>query len=124
MVYGYFLDGIDVPYIEVMVFLGKKAVRSVFVMDTGFSGDLKIDEQLARELGVIAIEEGHIANAQGEKIRVGRTRGYVELEGRKILVSIFILTGAQLAGIGLFSAFGYKVVVDCKHRTAHLEGVA
>jgi hypothetical protein len=62
-----------------------------------------------------------IPASRGEKIHVGRARGYAEMDGRKMLVEIFIEKRPLLAGIGLFSMFDYKAVVDCKNKTAHLE---
>jgi len=121
MVYGYFLNGTNVPYIEVSIFSGKKILSPAFVLDTGFSGDLKIDKRMADQLGVAANREIPAINANGERILAGLSPRYVEMEGRKKLIDILIFDGAPLVGIGLFSAFGYTVVVDCKNRTAHLE---
>lgn len=121
MVHGSFSQGTEVPYIEMSVFSGKKVLHAVFVLDTGFSGYVKIDQQTADEFGIVPMGKVDAVNANGERVRVGLANGYAELEGRKMLVEILIFDGACLAGVGLFSVFGYKVVVDCKNRTAHLE---
>lgn len=123
MVHGYFLHGINLPYVEVSIFSGKKISRSAFVLDTGFSGDIKIDERMADEFGIIPVDEVDTINANGERVRVGFANGYAEMEDRKILVDILIFGGPPLAGMGLFWLFSYKVVVDPKNRTAHLESV-
>jgi len=38
-------------------------------------------------------------------------------------VDVLISKSNPLAGIGLLSKFGYKAIVDCKHRTVILEKV-
>jgi hypothetical protein len=43
------------------------------------------------------------------------------MEGRRIPVRIIVVNGPQLAGMGLFTVFGYRVVVDGKNRVAYLE---
>ena len=60
-------------------------------------------------------------NANGERILVDAAYGFAEMEDRKASIRILIGNGTPLAGSGLFSVFGYRVVVDYKNRTAHLE---
>jgi hypothetical protein len=76
---------------------------------------------MAHELGIVPSNDRFGVNANGEKISAKSGYAYVELEKKRMLVEILIFDGAPLAGIGLFSQFGYKIVVDCKNRTAHLE---
>lgn len=121
MVYGYFPLGTNVPYIEVAILSREKILCPAFVPDTGFSGFLKIDERIADELGIVSTEDAYGINANGEKIPGKSASIHVELEGRRMLADVFIAAGAPLVGIGLFSAFGYTAVVDCKNKTAHLE---
>lgn len=121
MVHGYFRHDANVAYIEVPIFSGHKILRQAFILDTGFSGDLKIDKHTADEFDIVAFEKIWGVNANGERMLVEFAQRYVEMEGRRMLADILIFDGASLAGIGLFAAFGYKVVVDCQNRTAHLE---
>lgn len=121
MVHGSFLTDRDLPTIQVPIAFGQTVLLPTFILDTGFSGEIKVDEQTASELGIIAQGVGYIDNANGQRISAKFSPGYAELEGKKKLISIIIADGPHLAGIGLFSLFGYKVVVDCKNKTAHLE---
>lgn len=105
--------------------LGGKVVASEFVLDTGFSGDLKIDEQVAKELGVVAGVQGmRFRNANGESIFAKSVHGFAELEGRRVPIKILVVDGMSLAGMGLFGAFGYRISIDCKNEEVYLERVA
>ena len=123
MIRGSFSLDRDFPEVVLPVFFGQKVLHLPFILDTGFSGDLKIDEKTAVDLGITVTNEGYFINANGESVPAGTVRGYADMEGRKVHVTIIIKNGASLAGGALFSALGYKVVVDYKNREAHLERV-
>jgi predicted aspartyl protease len=123
MVYGYFREGIDLPYIEVSIIYGKKVILQPAILDTGFSGGLKITQKTANELGIVGLESGRIITPYGESMAVHHVDCFVELERRRILLKVLIFSGPALVGIGLLDAFGYKAVVDPRNRKAHLEKV-
>ena len=75
---------------------------------------------MAEELGLKAIGVGNITIANGQTIQAKFALAYALMEGAKEPVSIAIGEGSKLAGIGLFTKFGYKVVVDCKDRIVEL----
>lgn len=124
MIHGYFSPDANLPYIRLGLVFAGRIVQSDFVIDTGFSGDLKIDRQTARELGVLATYETRFVNANGEIVFVEFVQGYAEMENKRVPIRIVIVNGPQLAGMGLFSASGYDVIVSGKNRTARLERVA
>jgi predicted aspartyl protease len=121
VIQGSFLPDEKLPTIPVTVVFGQAVLSLDFILDTGFSGDLKISERTANDLGIVAQTATYIVNASGESVPVGVAQGYAEMEGRKAPITINITNGPYLAGIGLFSVFGYKAVVDCKNRSAYLE---
>jgi predicted aspartyl protease len=121
MIQGSFLIDENLPAISVAVSFGQTVLYPSFILDTGFSGDLKVDEQTAADLGIVAPGVGYVTNANGERVLAGLAQGYAEMEGKKAPITIIIINGAHLAGIGLFSVFGYKAVVDCRKKEAYLE---
>jgi predicted aspartyl protease len=123
MVYGYFQQDIDLPYVEVAIFSGKQIIVQPVVLDTGFSGELKISQNTADKFGIEGLNPGKIATPYGQIIPAQYTDLFVELEGKKILARTFIIAGPSLIGIKLLDKFGYKAVVDARNRTAHLERV-
>jgi len=121
MIPGLFLLDQGLPVLRVTVSFRKIVLSPYFILDTGFSGDLKIDERTAADLGIVSPGVGKFTNANGELVLAGTAQGYAEMEGKKAPITIIIKKGAHLAGIGLFSVFGYKAVVDCKKKEAYLE---
>jgi predicted aspartyl protease len=121
MISGSFLIDEGLPVIQVPVSFGSTVLYLSCILDTDFSGDLKIDEQTATELGIVSPGVGKFTNANGELVLAGTAQGYAEMEGKKAPVTIIIKKGAHLAGIGLFSVFGYRAVVDCKKKEAYRE---
>lgn len=121
MVHGYFRQDKNLPLVEVSIFSGEDILQAEYILDTGFSGGLKIDRAMAQRLHIIPVDDMETINADNEHAFAGLARCYVELEGRKRLVDILISDGPPLAGIGLFTAFGYTIVVDCKRMAVHLE---
>lgn len=111
MIYGRFLVDSNLPYIQVG-----------FVLDTGFSGDLKFDEQTAEALGIVATVPGlPFKNANGENVFAKTAYGFAELEGRRAPVKILIVDGMPLAGMGLFGLFGCRISIDCRNEEVRLE---
>ncbi len=123
MIYGKFSRDKNLPYIQVGVSVRDAIVYPKFVLDTGFSGDLKINPSTAKDLGFVGTFEVPSVSAHGQEILVDAVVGYAEMEGRKAPIRILIGDGELLAGIGLFSVFGYRAVVDCKNKEAYLERV-
>ena len=121
MIWGSFRQEEKLPTIPVGLSFKKAIFSSMFILDTGFSGDLKIGEETAASLGIVPKTFGYTINANGKKTSVGLAQGYAEMEGRKAPITIHITNGPHLAGIGLFTVFKYKVVVDCRSRETYLE---
>lgn len=121
MVYGSFLSDRDLPAVQVKISFGETILSPIFILDTGFANDIKVDQQTADDLGIVTQGISRISNANGQVVFGGISPGYADREGKKRPISILIAPGPHLAGMGLFTLFEYKVVVDCKNKTAHLE---
>lgn len=119
MIKGYF-DG-NVPMMSIMVGFGQTAQIPFVVLDTGFTGDLQITPQLAKELGLTITSVEKMKVVDGRIISVPTGFAFVELEGIKKYVHVLISESMSLAGISLLSRFQYKAVVDCKYKTVILE---
>lgn len=121
MIQGFFLQNPpNTPVFQLVVAWGQSVLSPYFILDTGFSGDLKVSPNTAQELGLVATGVENVTDAQGQLVTTKIALGYVAMEGAINAVSIIISDGSQLAGIGLFTKFGYKTIVDCKYRTVGL----
>lgn len=121
MVHGSFLVDRDLPTIQIPIAFRETVIFPTFILDTGFSGYVKFDQQTADELGIVAKGVTYVDNANGQRVLAQLSTGYAELENKKRPIDIIIADGPLLAGMGLFMLFEYKVVIDCKNRTAQLE---
>jgi len=122
MIKGFFHPAnTNIPIIQLAVAWGQSVTYPFFVLDTGFSGDLKINKQIAQDLGLIPLATEPVTNMNGEVVQAPVALAYAEIEGKKRVVSILILDGMLLAGIGLYAKFGQRVILDCKNKTIELE---
>ena len=92
-------------------------------MDTGFTGDLKVNLKTAEELGLKPEGVQDITIANGQTVRCPVAIAYASMEGVRNVVSVVIEEGSQLAGIGLLTKFDCKASVDCKNRSVELTRV-
>ncbi len=121
MIKGFFLPAApDVPVFPLFVSWNDTTVSPFFILDTGSTGDLKITPEMARDLGLESTGVGKITIANGQTFETRIAVAYASMEGVREPVSIVIEEGSPLAGIGLFTKFGYKVVVDCQNRLVEL----
>ena len=92
MVDGFFLNLRDLPAVKVPVVFGEAVSSPDFILDTGFSGDIKVDPRTANDLGIDLDEAAitHISNANGQRVPARLAHGFAELEGKKKPMSIIL----------------------------------
>ncbi len=119
MIEGYF-DG-NAPMVGIVVGSGSIAHIHSVLLDTGFTGDLQITPQLAKELNLMVSAVENMKVADGRVVAVPTAFAFAELEGMKKYVRVLISEGMSLVGISLLSRFQYKAIVDCKYKTVALQ---
>ncbi len=119
MIRGVFLD--NVPYIQVTLAWGDLLKKDWFTLDTGFTGDLQIPSSIGQELGMKISSVVPMTIANGETIQVPHALGIAAMEGAAHYVQVALSNGSPLAGINFLTKFGYKAIVDCKHRVVAME---
>jgi predicted aspartyl protease len=120
MVSGIFIK--NTPFIAVTFGWGGSMQASPFVLDTGFTGDLQVTPETAKNLGleIVGVTKATIAN--GQTVDVFASLAIAQMEGVMNPIQVLIANGTiPLMGISLMTKFGYKAVVDCKYRTVQLE---
>ena len=110
----------NTPVFELRLSWQGAVAKEYFVLDTGFTGELKITPDTARGLGLLPLASQRLILADTTAVEIPITEVEAEMEGGVRPVAAIIAPGAQLAGIGLLTKFGYKAVVDCKYRTVEL----
>ncbi len=119
MVNGIFAG--NIPFIRIAVAWGQSVQTPLVVLDTGFTGDLQVTSKMAKELGlqVGGVTKAQIAN--GQIVDVPVALAISAMEGAVNYIQVLISESMPLIGISFLSKFGYKAMVDCKHKTIALE---
>lgn len=121
MIRGLFIK--NVPYVQITL-AWKDFVKDYwFILDTGFTGDLQLPTISAQELKTRIVSVVPMTIANGETINVPHALAIASVEHATSYVQVAISNGAPLLGINFLSKFGYKAIVDCKHKTVILEKV-
>ncbi len=109
------------PYVPITIAWGISVQRPVVVLDTGFTGDLLVTPQIAKDLGLEVKGVTHMQVANGDKVPLKMALALATMEGATNLVQVLISPGLSLIGISFLTKFGYKAIIDCKYRTVVLE---
>lgn len=119
MIHGEFILGL--PFFQTAVGWEDKVKTSNYLLDTGFTGDMQISYDTARELnlGLQGTEPTRLAD--GRVVSMHYSTVIASLEGENQYVQAFISEGSSLVGLGLLKKFGYKAEIDCKKETLALE---
>ncbi|MFH1252760.1 MAG: hypothetical protein V1664_00280 [Candidatus Uhrbacteria bacterium] len=119
MVSGVFVE--NTPLIKIIVSWGQSVQAPFFVLDTGFTGDLQVTPQMAKELGlkITGVTKTRITNGQVVEIPVALA--IAAMEGAKNYIEVLISESVPLAGISFLSKFAYRALIDCKYRRVTLE---
>ena len=113
----------NIPIVQILVAWGQSVQSPFVILDTGFTGDVQVTPQIATELGleITGVKNARIAN--GQTISVPTALAIASMEGANNYIDVMISESMPLVGISFLSKFGYKAIVDCKHRTVFLERV-
>lgn len=121
MVKGIFHE--NTPYINVTLAWGDFVKNHWFVLDTGFTGDLKISNQQAKEMGLTPQSVETFRMANGRKVNIPQALALASMEDCISKVQIGISEGSPLAGINFLKKFEYKAIIDAKHQIVTLKKV-
>ena len=89
------------------------AVQQILaVVDTGFTGELKIPPITASELDLTVSHAESVRVADGRRSTMCACLLYVSLEGTLRTVSALVAPGDVMLGIGFFRKFGYNLDID------------
>ena len=95
--------------------------KIVAIVDTGFSGEVKLPPDIAVELGLTPTHVQAVLLANEQIAEVSASLAFVVIEGEKEEVGVLVAKGMPIMGVGLLSRLGFKLTVDFKARTVFLE---
>ena len=109
------------PVIRVTVWWNDKVQDIVALIDTGFSGELKVSPSVSSELGLVVTHTQGVLLGNDTGIETPAALVYILMEGTMEEVSVLITPGTGAIGTGLLKRFGYKLIVDFKNSKVQLE---
>lgn len=121
MVEGRFED--NTPLIRIAVGWGQGVQFPFVILDTGFTGDLQVTPQMAKDMNLQVASVTRTTVASGEVRNVPTALAQASMEGMPKLINVLIADSDPLIGISFLTKFDYKAIVDCKNKTVLLERV-
>ena len=122
MVVGKFHEGdVPLPVVPAVISWNLGVQTPFFVLDTGFSGDIAVTEEMAKDLGLEFDTVLKMKVATGETTVFPVATVLATMEGKTLYVSAVLVKGQPLLGITFMQKFNYTAIVDCKNKTAILQ---
>jgi clan AA aspartic protease len=109
------------PLIPLVVGWNRGVQEIPAMVDTGFSGELKIPSRMIDELGLKITHAQPVLLADGTNMTMRASLAFVTMEGITHEVSALISNGPPVVGGTLLKRFGYKLIVDYKTNIVVLE---
>jgi predicted aspartyl protease len=109
------------PLISLIVGWRQGVQDTVVLVDTGFSGELKISPKNALELGLQTTHTEYVTLADGKTVPMQASLALVSIEGVVNVVNVLISQGLSSVGVGLLRRFGYALNMDAKYNSLTLQ---
>ncbi len=109
------------PFISLIVGWRLGVQETVALVDTGFTGELKISPQKALELGLQITHAEPVTLADEKTVTMPASLALVSMEGVRNVVNVLVSQGTTIIGVGLLRRFGYALNMDVKYNSLILE---
>lgn len=104
----------DQPLIPVLIGWRLGAQSYLALMDTGFTGDVKVSPEIANDLGLVVTHTETIALGNDQVIEINASFAAVMMEGVLKPVTVLIDRGMPMIGMSFLKKFGYALTIDYK----------
>ena len=109
------------PFISIIIGWRLGVQEIIALVDTGFTGELKIPKNKALELGLVLTHAERIRLADDNIVNMPASLALVSMEGVTNMVTVLISKGMPIIGVGLLKRFGYALNIDFKYNTLILQ---
>lgn len=109
------------PIISINIGSELGAQDFLVLIDTGFTGDLKLSREKAIELGMQATHVEEVILADQQKISMSVGVAFVAMDGATCPVSVLIAPGFPVVGVGLMKRFAIRLTIDFVHDILSLQ---
>ena len=93
----------------------------VALVDTGFTGELKMSSEKATELGLQITHTERVMLGDEKTIDMHASLVWVSMEGTANVVNVLIARGMPIIGVSLLRRFGYTLNINFKHDLLFLQ---
>ncbi|OGZ72104.1 MAG: hypothetical protein A2908_04400 [Candidatus Staskawiczbacteria bacterium RIFCSPLOWO2_01_FULL_38_12b] len=100
------------PLIPLTIGWNSKTQEVTALVDTGFTGELKISLKDAVELGIETTHTELITLADENTVGMFAGLAQVSMEGAQKTMEVLISDGMPIIGVGLLKKFGYILTVN------------
>ena len=122
MIKGKFIET-NRPIVQASVAWGQVIQSPHFLLDTGFTGDLVVPSEVAKDLGITLDGLTTMKMVDNKNAIVKSGTAYGIMEGQQIYITVLVSEGIPPLGISFLEKFSYKAIIDCKYKTVELNRV-
>ena len=109
------------PFISLIVGWRLGVQETVALVDTGFTGELKISPEKAFELGLQITHAEPVTLADEKTVIMRASLALVSMEGIMNVVNVLVSQGIPIIGVGLLRRFGYALNMDVRYNSLILQ---
>lgn len=109
------------PLISLIVGWRLGVQETVALVDTGFTGELKISPEKALELGLQITHAQPVTLADEKTVTMSASLALVSMEGVMNVVNVLVSQGIPIVGVGLLRRFGYALNMDVQYNSLILQ---
>lgn len=100
------------PLLPLVVAWQESVQELVALVDTGFTGELKVSPATATELGLTISHAEPVSLADDQIVTMPASLANVVMEGDKKAVDVLVGEGQPTIGVGLLKRFCYHLEID------------
>lgn len=95
--------------------MGWRSTNTFLYLSTGFTSDIAVIEELAKDLSLNFDGVSPMQTATGKIEYMSTATSFATMEGETLYVTAILVKGKPLLGISFMQKFKYKVIMDCKN---------
>ena len=109
------------PLISLIVGWNLGVQEIIALVDTGFTGELKVSPAVASQLGLQTTHTEPVRLADENTVNMPASLALVSMEGVRNVVNVLIAQGIPIIGVGLLRRFGYALNIEFKYNSLILQ---
>jgi predicted aspartyl protease len=110
------------PFVPIMVGWRLGVQEHAAIIDTGFTGDLKLSAEKAAEIGLEFTHTQTVKLANGQTHDMPASIAHVSLDGGTKIATALIAPGDTIIGVGLLTKFKFTLSMNFVDQWVTLEG--